>query len=247
LSRVNFAILPRDNHQVDVARSRYADHEVGQRFTVLASLLRMGTKYAVPYLRQVAVTKLVKLYPSTLDAYRLSREGDFRTSLVADYDIYMSPAAITLAHECQLSIILPACLWTLTPECSGHINYYSHIQYRLEDQRVYRIDKKTARCCVDAGWQLAEKRQRAIISAFTKPAFCQGTCREEARTVLFNALGDSAFLPLFSKIVKDRYKVCAECASMIESEWENEMQVLWGVLPQSYEFAGWEDLRRASL
>jgi hypothetical protein len=93
---------------------RYADRESGKRFATLAALLRLGTKYNVPYFREIAIRKLLAAFPVTLPVFDARRIEDH----IADWHKYEyhTYAAISLSMECRVSAALPVLFCMLSPD-----------------------------------------------------------------------------------------------------------------------------------
>jgi hypothetical protein len=223
---------------------RYAEQEVGRRFAVLAAFLRMGTKYGVPYLRQLAVAKLSALFPSSWSDYKDPELSDGKEH-VADFDFGMAPAVLALARECTVPVLLPSCLWHLTPHSGVHVQHPRQSR-TLEDGRTYTVGADDILQCIEAGWALADRRQDIILQVcYTDHSICS----DEVTLALRYMICSPAQYRLLSASTYDRwgdFGICNDCSSTMNSAWNNEMQVLWHKLPDFYNLDPWEELVEAS-
>jgi hypothetical protein len=208
----------------------------------------MGTKYGVPYLRQVAIAKLVQMFPYTWTDYISSEAGNH----VADFKSDMAVAAVVLAREHSVPIISPCCLWKHATPASGH-NLKSYLEQtcKLEDGRTYTADAATISQCLRTGWALADFRQARLLEIFEAIEGCEeDRCQLSAATALKYIICCPSQLPLLSKTKEEYWQtnfgLCADCATTITSEWDDEMQALWDILPRFYELGSWDELLAAS-
>jgi hypothetical protein len=229
----------------EIPSHRYAEQEVGRRFAVLAAFLRMGTKYGVPYLRQLAVAKLSALFPSSWTDYT-GPESDGKEH-VADFDIGMAPAVLALARECTVPVLLPSCLWHLTPN-SGRDLKRPRQSRTLEDGRTYTVGTDVISQCIEAGWALAESRQDIIYQVC---ATNHSICSDAVILALRYMIRFPAEFGLLSASTSDHdqwedFGMCNDCTSAINSAWNSEMEALWDDLPGFYNLDPWEKLVEAS-
>jgi hypothetical protein len=139
------------------SRQRYADHEVSQRFTVLAALLRIGTKYSVAYFRRLAISKLTTIFPSEW-AMHLACDGlHARQQHIADWVDIAKYAVLALARECNIPVVVTSVLLDITPLEGRTLDWWKHECdqcFISEDGHEYRLDASTQLQCIVAGWAL---------------------------------------------------------------------------------------------
>jgi hypothetical protein len=241
------------------ARNRYAEEELMRRLAVLAAVLRLGTKYSVPYLRKIAVNRLVELFPYTYEAYD-QRPGEW------PYDnCNWEQGAIVvaaLARECNVLAILPCCLWVLTPDFADEIADFSpgseDATCTLEDKKVYALDVDTFGLCVRSGWRLHGLRQLLIFKGLTS-IVCPGaiSCRsEETQAALDDQLlrhenrEREAYVRLLESLPHhwwmNHFKICDLCSKVGAGIWEHGCASMWERLPELYDLPPWNDLVAAS-
>jgi hypothetical protein len=240
------------------ARNRYAEEELMRRLAVLAAVLRLGTKYGVPYLRKISVNRLVQLFPYTYEAYD-QRPDEW------PYDncTWQQGAIVVaaLARECNILAVLPCCLWVLTPDFADEIASYSpgsdDVTCTLEDGKVHALDVDTFGLLVSSGWRLSGLRQGLIYKALTS-IICPGaSCRsDETKAILDDQLLRQADREVDAYILlleflpdhwwRDEFKICDVCSEAAAEIWELGRASMWEQLPQLYDMPPWTELVAAS-
>jgi hypothetical protein len=230
---------------------------------VVASLLRLGTKYGVAYFRQMTVARLLQAIPTTLDQYaQLVDESD--TPLFAGLDREQTMLVVLhLARECNLPALLPCCLWYWTPMCGQLNRQYrpgaDNTSFTTEDGRVYALDLETYSLCLAAGWRLDDSRRRLIESTLMncgcKGHICLGNASPRLLEYLLRdpntltAQGQS-FIYLLENIGSAwwtaEFGLCDVCANRADELWDTGRKESWDTLPSYYELAPWKELLAAS-
>jgi hypothetical protein len=209
----------------------------------------MGTKYGVPYFRHLAVAKLSAIYPVTLEDYYALR-SDYGSSHVVDYKNDMVRMALSLARECNVLVIVPCCLWFLTPIDGLALNtWFDDKSFISEDGRVYVIDVSTKHQCVKAGWALEAERLAILTQHMGRghTSKCEKSClRNQSRHLA--ALLDPAELTMFTSPETIRlqwtiqWQLCSDSASEVAKSWSTGMEKVWAKLPGYYGLASWDEL-----
>jgi hypothetical protein len=236
-------------------RARYAARELLRRLAVLAAVLRLGTKYGVTYLRDVAVARLVELFPHEFEAY-FAREQDewpYEESCEEGALIF-----IILARECNIPAVLPCCLFALTPDFGDDISKLTvGAACTLEDGRTYELDPDTYSLCIRAGWRLSDLRQRLISDALST-VLCVGPSCRDARTMTREkeqllrspTLSEGSLMRLLEPIDSHwwvrEFKLCDRCGNVAAAIWKLGQLKTWDQLPEYYGLAPWDELVAAS-
>jgi hypothetical protein len=243
---------------------RYAEREILHRLAVLAAVLRLGTKYGVAYLREIAVARLMQLFPHTYTAYLKIAELAHRGHWPYKESTRRQGALISiiLARECNVPAVLPCCLFIWTPSFGDNISRFSpestEAHCTLEDGRRYAPDLDTYSLCLRVGWQLSDFRQRLILVALSS-AVCTGeSCRSEGtRTAMDDQMvrrdndDPDEYLHLLEDLGYGRwmfvFQICAPCAEEAASVWKQGCCRTWEKLPGYYGLGpSWEELVAAT-
>jgi hypothetical protein len=240
----------------------FAEDEMTTRLAVVASILRLGTKYGVAYFRRIAVARLLQAVPTTLDQYA-KLEKNANASFEGQSKKETMLAGLHLARECNVPALLPCCLWFWTPACGQLNREYlpggEKSSFATEDGRVYALDLETYSLCLAAGWRLDGYRRRLIESAVTNCDYDDDSCMEDASPRLMDhllrdrealTLQHRSFIYLFEKIDwawwSFDFRLCQPCAERINALWNTGREESWDALPGYYELAPWEELLVAS-
>jgi hypothetical protein len=230
----------------------YAEDAMTSRLAVVASILRLGSKYGVAHFRRIAIARLFRAIPTTLDHYyepddseNFSFEGYKREHTMLVF--------LHLAREYNLPALLPCCLWYWTPECVSLIPEYlpskDGSSVMTEDGRVYALDLETYGLCIAAGWQLDERRRRLIKGILRQCSLEHPSCFGDASQLLDDLLTDLD-INLLEKIVSawwiNTFNLCDMCAGSAEAQWEIGRKVSWDTLPSYYALPPWKELLAAS-
>jgi hypothetical protein len=243
-------------------RNRYAQREILHRLAVLAAVLRLGTKYGVAYLREIAVVRLVQLFPHTFTAYLQIEDLDqwpYRDSTRRQGALI----GVILARECNVPAVLPCCLFIWTPSFGGDISRFSpessEAHLTLEDGRRYTLDLDTYSLCLRVGWQLSELRQRLILDALSSVVCPDDSCRSEATRSLMDyqilrretEYDPGALLCLLEDLGSGwwmyAFGICVPCGEEAASIWMQGCGKAWEKFPEYYGLSpSWEELVAAT-
>jgi hypothetical protein len=233
---------------------RYAENAMINRLAVVASILRLGTKYNVAYFRQIAVARLIQAIPTTLDQYTNLVQEDDTPVFGGQENQQTMLVVLHLARECNVPAVLPCCLWYWTP-VAGRYNQENYpgkdnSSFITEDGRVYALDFETYSLCLAAGWRMDDYRRKLLLTALIN-------CREEyeCESCLSNVSEtlsaiDRSFFIFLENIDLTRwandFRLCDDCAECAGNEWDRGRKVSWDTLPSYYGLASWHELLAAS-
>jgi hypothetical protein len=230
---------------------RYAENAVRSRLAVMASLLRLGTKYSVTHFRQIAVTYLFQVIPTTLDEYTKLQAG--RPFMFKHHKNTATMLVVLhLARECDLPALLPCCLWYFTANSGELSQRYrpgsDESSFMAEDGRKYALDLETYSSCLSAGWQLDERRRSLIGITLTECGYSDHCCLKDARDMV--AALERPWMNLLDKVHSslwaEEFDLCSLCANGAERFWDESREESWDTLPGYYGLTTWEELLAAS-
>ncbi|KZT11953.1 uncharacterized protein LAESUDRAFT_670134 [Laetiporus sulphureus 93-53] len=214
------------------------------KFPVVASVLRMSTKYDAPFLRQRAIDLLSTAYPSTLAAW------DNRASqrLVPPFENELA-IVIELAYETDVRVILPAAYFAASRE---------PLSFVLPEFRRLSV-------VPDAQWDLCrdfvigrERLQQAEITnilAFLEPTFLRPNCQtsNDATTILntsrnglrkiFDSEPYHQWCSAHPAEAGKALVLCVNCCTVVENSIREGRKNVWSQLPGLFGLANWETLR----
>ncbi|EDR12104.1 uncharacterized protein LACBIDRAFT_311092 [Laccaria bicolor S238N-H82] len=206
-------------------------------FDTLAGILRLSTKYEIPYLRQRALLHLDTIICNTLqdhDTRENKRTIPPRNSLaflIAD-----------LAHEMDLPWLLPPVLYFCTEDIVRDYMYKGERKSMNKSQQV---------ACIKALMPLIKWHQREVLSFLylTNVDGCKSFAQcNEGRLKLSRACSASevnfsliSFSGLFEEVV--RRVVCTTCCIASRDAHLAGREALWEALPGLFDLPSWETLR----
>jgi hypothetical protein len=232
---------------------------VSARFGAVAALLRLGTKYDVPLLRRLALTKVRALAPATWAELGARRESH---AIVADFENAMAPALLRLAAECALPAALPFAMWWAMPAGSDRANVRPlGAPAAIGDGRAYALPPATVHALLLGGWRVAERCMQAALRVFRPAPDCAAPA--VCAPVLAGRLAASAIPRIMVREVLLRFKqlsvvragegerpfaeqVCAQCYAAAAATWEEERKRNWDNLPSFFDLEPWDVLLAVS-
>ncbi|KIK04775.1 hypothetical protein K443DRAFT_675557 [Laccaria amethystina LaAM-08-1] len=209
-------------------------------FDTLAGILRLGTKYDIPYLRQRALLHLDTVISNTLQDHEARQSKrtipptNFLVFLIAD-----------LVHEMDLKWLLPTVLYLSTLSFEGITIGY---MYRGE-RRWLNSSQQVA--CVKALRPLIKWHRKDILSFlyWTNVDGCKSSARcNEGRLALLQASSSHTlidafgpFADIFKQTVREAF--CETCYVASRDAHLAAREALWEALPGLFNLPSWEALR----
>jgi hypothetical protein len=247
--------LPRSAYLT--SHDSYAENESARRVAVVAALLRLGTKYAVTYLRDIALRRLEIAAPTTR---RKFVEGILESSDGHTLDWYDRPHVwhllLALSRECAAPVLLPAGLFICTPHTSD--TSWPIGCYTSEDGRLYVPTQDDSRAACLGAWRLADRlraaRLKAVATRHACVAACESlralptSCKAATADRVFTHVTDSTEgLEVFViQQQKDWFErilgFCEGCAEHAATVWQEEQESMWQDLPCLYNLPPWDIL-----
>jgi hypothetical protein len=216
----------------------YLETALRERFSVVAAVLRMGTKYDIPYLRQAAISKLDALCPSTLPAL-LNIQA--RNEVVHNHNANVQIAIYVLAKECDVRRLLPVCLWTLGPATSTALDLIGPGSLFVDDSgREYHLDSDSAQLCIHVSWIHADGYRRALKDSLVVSLRCSNpdVCKSAFREFLLDELAPDPIDHGVQDCLWDRKgdavsecDVCGSCSVDSLAVWTRAVERAWNDLP----------------
>jgi hypothetical protein len=207
-------------------------------FDALAGILRLSTKYDIPYLRQRALRHLDTLMYNTLPDFdaRESKRTVPRTDplafLIAD-----------LVHEMDLPWLLPMVLFICTLRFEYLVTGYIH-----KGERRW-IDSSQQVACIKALRPLIEWRDILNFLYWTNVDGCKSSAQCNQNRVkllknyspykLRNPLG--SFSEIFEQVAQKAF--CTTCCIASRDAHLAAREALWEALPGLFDLPSWETLR----
>ena len=217
-------------------------------FFVVAAVLRLSTKYEVPYLRERSIKALEQLYPPELTAFEASIPG---TSRIRSFPGRVF-AAVNLARECNVATVLPVALF----RCCTGMNVVELLDgvFGKDGLAHHALDWTDKRLCLIAR-SVLETRARKYTMAFlmgpppnsvcTTRQACDSVRLRYLRTVELTNANYGKVNPLLTGLRWDAFhrEICAACYAAARHDYKREKEALWQDLPTIFGLGTWESLR----
>ncbi|OSD07263.1 hypothetical protein PYCCODRAFT_1402743 [Trametes coccinea BRFM310] len=240
------------------------EHRGIQDFYRVAGVLRLATKYFIPYLRREAICHLMKIWPYTLEGHDRFVERAVNAPLVDDMTYpYVHPLhVLNLARETHVSIIIPSALYFLSLYCLSDILKADHPKLRVEhpsrpssELSAHDLEKYTLMFQHRINVVLDFIRQQCGGRAPAKT--CQGQpglCQKA-----FNRLGSKLSRswvvrtgPLHYTVqaideLTDDPNVCRPCRRAFRADVVALRERIWEGLPGIVGLPSWKELERMDL
>jgi len=210
-------------------------------FPILAGVLRLSTKYNVKNLRQISLTHLTNIYPTTLEAWE---QRDATRTISGDEP---SPLAVLqLAKDANVQGILPAVMYRLTTHSVEDI--FDGMTWNGTHIDTNETDRRT---CLLARQTLITAKRRAI-AAFLRSSSDVLSCTTRdpcnsgrLRAVFTNTDSAEECDPLWDHFDWETYAsdVCSACLSASKTSYKNARTALWADLPGIFNLPTWVKLK----
>jgi len=207
-------------------------------FSVVAAMLRFGTKYNVHRIREEAVRCLESSFPSTLEA--MDEVGITKNTTTCTYrsiDIEAEENLmdlISLAHECDVPSILPAVFYAIVT---------LDVDQLVDGMADKRWSRSDLAACLKGITHLrkAETRQsqRLLLHARAESCSTAVPCRRAFKAILSTFIaeqgmdiasahclipGRDGWIPSTAK----KNGLCASCTIKFADDYEKEREATWG-------------------
>ncbi|KAI1787704.1 hypothetical protein LXA43DRAFT_1028014 [Ganoderma leucocontextum] len=217
------------------------DALVAVPFEVLASLIRMGHKYALQDILDHALSRLKKYYTNDLSAWK-DPESRARYVTATDDD---APTVVTLGRLTNTPSLLPTALLVCTEIAA---DYWEESDGSIVS-RIASLPVSDQLQLTAAKASLAEAcatRPLRLLASVPCPGCMRSAFCRAAREAPLDALRDRDVLPSFSdhnalKPVAETFwgdvhwrRLCANCREVLLEIDEIEIKVLWGSLPDIF-------------
>ena len=222
---------------------RYFRPGVKNKFTIVASILRLSTKYLAPALRQQAIEMFMTAYPSTYDAWK--QRGTAR--LVAPIDNEFG-LLVVLAEQTDVRVVLPGLFYAAAKRPLAETLAQLHA---LPLSEAVKQDVATKFLL---GREALQKEEITEVLAFFQAGFVRPNCQNNndgnillnfTRTVLYRMPLDEPYHEYCVKnpdAVGPNIGVCANCTNTIRDHIESANRKIWQRLPEFFGLPAWEVL-----
>ena len=211
-------------------------------FDTLAGILRLSTKYEIPYLRQRALRHLdiIAYTPSTLQEYD-ARESKQTLGISLRFRI------ADLAREMDLQWLLPMVLYACTLSFTGIVTGYVY-----KGQRRW-MNKSQQVVCIEAVKPLMKWYRKGILSFlyWREVDGCKFPVRcNEARLAVLEGCASYApcesnplgpFSNIFGQFVRKNF--CKTCYIASRDAHLAAREELWKALPGLFGLSSWKNLK----
>ncbi|KAI0698366.1 hypothetical protein BC835DRAFT_1413141 [Cytidiella melzeri] len=193
-------------------------------FASASSLLRLGTKYDAPLVRDLAISTFASVYPSTNDAW-LKRDN------IRQFPPFAGElrAILTLAIENDVDTLIPSILYTLSklppPEATSEL-----LSLPIDPTTVQDLRRRYL-----TGTQALHRAETKALLSYISPSFAQPKC-QGLRSAAICGAANSFKAPGSSGL-------CAVCCDLIEKSIQEGAEEIWRRVPEMFGFASWETLR----
>ncbi|CAA7261832.1 unnamed protein product [Cyclocybe aegerita] len=228
--------------------------DLGEALSIdqLAVILCMGKKYDITYLRDRALKKLRRCFPTTINGWDASLRDGKDSTLNFDPLVYTIESVISLAHTHGIPSILPSAFLFYASQVPpdrilrGDYDVLSHearIQCILgRDDLAHRI------YTIVQGWTADTRKFMSDLKC--EPDDCAGLSRMEVLEDLGDVLwladektvwGLNADIP---KRASDTLRyICEPCATSVKKCYDDARQEIWKELPEIFALPEWEQLK----
>ncbi|KIY43427.1 hypothetical protein FISHEDRAFT_78293 [Fistulina hepatica ATCC 64428] len=196
-------------------------------FEVVAGILRLSTKYDVPYLRQRALSHLLTVYPPTLQEWE---ERTVRRTIPPTPNIAI--AALELARATHVTEILPAVMYA----CSSGFSVTEIFDGVAFEDRVIRASPQDQRSLILGRDKLIEAKRKQVFGFLTlNPMACRSVdCQMEKLKSYSSMEWDANVFDLadFNKGLDNA--LCRDCLAHSKLSFSLARKEIWCDLPKIF-------------
>jgi hypothetical protein len=237
---VSIVFMPSTFVKLLTTSSFFESPPIKTDFDTVAGILRLSTKYEIPYLRQRALLHLDTIICNTLQEYD-ARESK-RTIPHIDYLGFL---IADLVHEMDLPWLLPMVLYVCTQSFENIVTGYI---YKGEKRWLNSLQQVA---CIKAVKPLTKWYRKDILSFlyWTNVDGCKSSAQcNEGRLKLLKKYSSYTFstpLRSFSKVFEQvaRKVFCTMCFTASLDAHLAAREALWEALPGLFDLPSWETLR----
>lgn len=206
---------------------------------LLASMLRMGTKYNIEHLRRDAICILSKMFPTYLHFWDILCAG---SNVHFPFD--RKPDWWNLVKDFDLDYFMPSILFRLWMSASGRASPYDRAMWRLNGWTQDQVDA--------AHDELSHYFDTALHAWHTRPSSCRQAraCYGHKEEIYRLMCNDSTRFQtperLFTVHTFDTlgFRLCFSCREDARVELTQARQDLWERLPRYFGYPAWDVLRK---
>ncbi|KAF6744277.1 hypothetical protein DFP72DRAFT_929612 [Ephemerocybe angulata] len=218
-------------------------------FSIVASFVRLGTKYEIDSILKMGLARLQYEFPVTLLAWSFGRRLHTGPFCIQDVDSAAGRyAMIELALECDIPWVLPSAYYMCCLDLETTL-------FKLQDvARSKTLLQAVPRLCFKAHQALLEdqyRRAECMSAELLRNPDCTFRYREGRRdTRCRSALWCKPGLELSDLDTWDRSELreeelCDSCIDTIANMSQIDMDTLWDRLPSFFQLPRWEVLKGA--
>lgn len=244
----------------------YYDVRTTSKFSVVAGILRLATKYQVPYLRKRAVSHLTTMFPSSLQDFQENRNSSPYAAKLGHYT-GLAMEVVNLARECRLPMLLPISMYYCAVMRLEHI--LDGVMVPNEDGTTRKIDLDwPEKRAIILGKRALNQRARTSLFGFlltsappaptlpnnptgtgcAMPQRCETGRLKWLRQMEPLLAGDKCG-PLHMQFDWARYNndVCQYCVLDGKNKYREGLKKSWEELPSVFDLEPWDVLKTESL
>ncbi len=250
---VNFCNLPAINYMP----CRYYDHHMPYDYRLVAAILRLSTKYAIPSLRSRAITHFMSVYPDSLAAFDHQNSHNSRWPLILNCD---HAALVTLAREARVPILLPMAFYFAAADILDRLDHYPIPFPPTAEMNPpapsHKLSRDDFNLCLIGRDRIAWSYSTLIGHFMTAPSsVCleNGECHRQIATLWGRRKVDenTSYRNVFTLsatwlTLAEKGKLCLHCNDRLRSLLKGERLKLWDKLPGMFGLWEWEVLREAT-
>ena len=246
---------------------RYYDVRTTSKFSVVAGILRLSTKYQVPYLRKRAISHLTTMFPSSLQDFQENRNSSPYAAKLGHYT-GLAMEVVNLAKECRLPMLLPISMYYCAVMRLEHI--LDGVVVANDDGTTRKIDLDwPEKRAIVLGKRALNHRARTNLFGFllvstppppiipnnpsASPGCGAGQRCETGKLKWLRQMepllsGDKCG-PLHMQFDWTRYSadVCTYCVMDGKNKYREGLKKSWEELPSVFELEPWDILKTESL
>ena len=227
-----------DRHLIQWRRFFMPPNSTRPTFAVTAGILRLSTKYDVPFLRRRALHHLSIVYPISLKDWDASSSRQWLSPRVDDHFL-----ALNLAREFDIAWIRPMAIYRcMSKPISEIFDVFQKTHLSPEDRNV----------CALAIQKLKASEMICVMTSVLKSTQCSSWASDCPISDGYTSIANSDGADPLAKTDKvlDIFKLCPNCSKSSRAKHSSERLKQWNAIPQMVECLSWEDLatmRKAAL
>jgi hypothetical protein len=215
-------------------------------FDVVFSVLRLATKYEVPYFRRHAISIFSAIFPSDVDG--LSQRYEYTSVRRMNAPIHhMAVQVLLVSGELRLSSMLPCIHYILATQALTDLldgvmtSGGRHLELPWNLKRVCLLGRARLVSAYHSQLSLVLRSDPAELQSCNAGGSCKATtCDIATRLSLSFSERDCALLiPGRALFQRPGSRICEPCRARLVAQWDSEIALIWNELPSYFELPSW--------